>query len=156
MECRKQNVSVRMANSDLHRIKEISKRLGVKESDLFRFCVKSVLSKLMPLQDESIKGSDLMPVFIDIGDDLARFFELDAARLEKIINGDLLEIDKKVPRDDIDLLALASISERYVVVKLSEMSKRPVSGQTAFEALREYFKSKYGASDSIGEVVVAS
>lgn len=147
MECRKQNVSVRMANSDLHRIKEISKRLGVKESDLFRFCVKSVLSKLMPLQDETIKGSDLMPVFIDIGDDLARFFELDAERLEKIINGDLGEAEKKVSRDDIDLLALASISERYVVVKLNEMAKRPASGQSAFDALRDYFKEKYSAAN---------
>ncbi len=152
MECRKQNVSVRMAHSDLHRVKEISKRLGVKESDLFRFCVKNVLSKLMPLQDESIKGSDLMPVFIDLGDDLARFFELDASRLEKIINGDLHEMEKKVSKDDIDLLALASISERYVVVKLNEMSKRPVSGQSAFDALKDYFKEKYSAPSSTEHV----
>lgn len=149
MESRKQNVSVRMTHSDLHRIKEISKRLGVKESDLFRFCIKNGLSKLMPLQDETIKGADLMSVFIDMGEEITRFFDFDAVQLERIINGDLEEDGRKVSKDDIDLLALANVSERYVVVKLGELSKRPGNGQTTFDALKSYLKEKYGSEQEV-------
>jgi hypothetical protein len=45
----KKNISVRLGVGDLRRVKEIALRLDMKESDIFRFAVKSLSTRLMPL-----------------------------------------------------------------------------------------------------------
>src|SRR5579862_4204848 len=88
MEQRKQAVSIRLGDGDVRNIKRIAKRLGVRDSDIIRFAIKSALARLGPLCDESIRGRNLVPVLVESGDDLIRYFELDAYRLETIINSD--------------------------------------------------------------------
>ena len=53
MDAKKKNVSLRMSQSDIDKVKAVSDRLGVKETDVLRFAVKQMLQKLAPFQVES-------------------------------------------------------------------------------------------------------
>jgi hypothetical protein len=112
MESRKQAVSIRMSSADVRKIKRLAERLGVRDSDIIRFAVKSMLGKLAPLHDPMIRGRGLVPVFLDYGQELAHQFDLDAARLEAIINQDADE-KSSVEREDIQLLALNGFGRPY-------------------------------------------
>jgi len=50
---RKQAVSLRLSAADIRKIKKLSKRLGVRDSDIFRYALKVMLAKLAPLCDGS-------------------------------------------------------------------------------------------------------
>ncbi len=67
-----------------------------------------MLSRLGPLYDPEVRGRNLVPVFVEFGTELLRFFELDGGRLESIVN-DGVEAGKRVDRDDIALLALTGL-----------------------------------------------
>ena len=143
IEDRKQNVSVRLNVSDLVKIKEIAKRLHVRESDVFRFAIKATLAKLIPLHDHSVKGSDLVPAFIECGAELTSYFDLDTVRLENIFNAGLDDLSKKVDSDDIELLAMAGIKENYVYMKLKELAARQCSPMGPSALLRQHLFEKY-------------
>ena len=113
---RKQAVSIRLGGSDVRNIKRIAQRLGVRESDVIRFAIKSMLNRISPLCDEAITGRNLLPVLVESGDELIRHFELDAYRLEGIIN-DRARDDARVDRDDIALLAMSGLREQYLVMR---------------------------------------
>ena len=83
---RKQAVSIRLGEGDVRNIKRMAQRLGVRDSDIIRFAVKSMLSRIAPLCDDAIRGRNLVPVLVESGDELIRYFELDAYRLDSIIN----------------------------------------------------------------------
>src|ERR1700690_4006137 len=85
-DTRKQAVSIRMSRSDVRNIKRLAERLGARDSDVIRFAIKLMLGRLAPLQDPTVSGRSLVPVFIESGPELMRHFELDAARLSSIIN----------------------------------------------------------------------
>ena len=87
-----------MSGSDIRKIKRLALRLGVHDSDIVRFAVKSMLARLEPLHDPEARGRSVLPVFVESGDELVRFFELDALRLDTIIN-DGLENGRRVDRD---------------------------------------------------------
>src|SRR3974390_1642379 len=100
MESRKQAMSIRMHAADVRKVKRLAERLGVRDSDVIRFAVKRMLARLGPLHDPEVRGHNLVPVFVESGVELLRFFELDAARLEAIIN-DGVEATRRVDRDDV-------------------------------------------------------
>ena len=60
-----------------------------------------------------------MPVLVESGDELIRHFELDAFRLESIIN-ERAEPDQLVDRYDIALLAMSGLREGYLAMRLKE------------------------------------
>lgn len=145
IEVRKQAVSIRMNSADIRKVKKLAARLGVRDSDVIRFAVKSMLGKLGPLYDPEVHGRNLVPVFVESGAELLRFFDIDAAKLEAIINGGV-QADRLVDRDDIALLALTSAQEPYAALKLSELeqTERPRRGPVELlESLREYLYAKY-------------
>lgn len=145
VEARKQAVSIRMNGSDVRKVKKLAARLGVRDSDVIRFAVKSMLAKLGPLYDSEVHGRNLVPVFVESGAELLRFFEIDAAKLETIINNGV-EAERRVERDDIALLALTSAQEPYAALKLSELeqNERPRRGPAELlESLRQYLYAKY-------------
>ena len=59
LESRKQAVSIRMNVSDVRKVKKLASRLGVRDSDVIRFAVKSMLSRLGPLYDPDVRGRSL-------------------------------------------------------------------------------------------------
>lgn len=107
-----------MNGTDVRKVKKLAARLGVRDSDVIRFAVKSMLAKLGPLYDPEAHGRNLVPVFVESGAELLRFFDIDASKLETIINSGVLA-ERRVDRDDIALLALTSVQEPYAALKLS-------------------------------------
>jgi hypothetical protein len=145
VESRKQAVSIRMNGSDVRKVKKLAARLGVRDSDVIRYAVKSMLGKLGPLYDPEVHGRNLVPVFVESGAELLRFFDIDASKLEAIIN-DGVQAERHVDRDDIALLALTGAQEPYAALKLSELERTERPRQTAaelYESLRQYLYAKY-------------
>ena len=134
-----------MNSTDVRKVKKVASRLGVRDSDVIRFAVKSMLARLGPLYDPEAHGRNLVPVFVESGADLLRFFEIDASRLETIINGGV-DVERRVERDDIALLALTGSQEPYAALKLSELDRTERRERTAAElseSLRQYLYAKY-------------
>ena len=145
IESRKRAVSVRMSSADVRKVKKIAQRLGVRDSEVIRFAVKCMLGRLGPLYDSEVGGRSLVPVFVESGAELLRFFDLDAARLETIIN-DGIEADRRVDRDDIALLALTGGQEAYAALMLSELYHDERNRSSVGElsaSLRQYLYDKY-------------
>ncbi len=143
MEKKKQNVSIRMNASDIRKIREVARRLQVRDSDVFRFAVKNTLTKMTPLHDKTVSGADLVPVFMEFGHELTTYFDLDLDKLENIINKDVVEPSRKVDRDDLELLIMSSVREYYAIRKLQDLSGGEKELQSISESLKEYFSGKY-------------
>jgi hypothetical protein len=102
-----------MSSSDVSKIKRLAKRLGVRDSDVIRYAVKSALAKLAPLHDPAVRGRSLVPVFVESGTEIFQFFDLDATRLENIIN-DQAEVERRVDHEDIQLIAMSGVQKPFV------------------------------------------
>jgi hypothetical protein len=139
-DLRRQAVSIRLANGDIRNIKRFAKRLGVRDSDIVRFAIKSTFSRLAPLCDPAIRGRNLVPVLAEAGDEIIRHFELDAFQLEAIIN-DQVDPKDQVERDDIALLAMSSLRQDYLRIRLNNDGQ--TSTATTPDSLRRYLYDKY-------------
>ncbi len=142
VEQRKQAVSIRLGESDIRNIKRIAKRLGVRDSDIIRFAIKSTLNRVAPLCDPAIRGRNLVPVLVEAGDELIRYFELDAFRLEKIIN-EQVDHGRQVDRDDIALLAMSGLREEYLAMRLKDGAGAGPIAVPVTGTLRHYLYDKY-------------
>lgn len=138
---RKQAVSIRLGEGDVRNIKRMAQRLGVRDSDIIRFAVKSMLSRIAPLCDDAIRGRNLVPVLVESGDELIRYFELDAYRLDSIIN-EQAGATTRVDRDDIALLAMSGLREQYLVMRMQDGSAVP-NEPVPSRSLRNYLYDKY-------------
>ncbi len=138
---RKQAVSIRLGEGDVRNIKRMAQRLGVRDSDIIRFAVKSMLNRIAPLCDDAIRGRNLVPVLVESGDELIRYFELDAYRLDSIIN-EQAGATTRVDRDDIALLAMSGLREQYLVMRMQDGSVVPQDAIPG-RSLRNYLYDKY-------------
>jgi hypothetical protein len=127
MESRKQAVSIRMSSADIRSVKKLAKRLSVRDSDVVRFAVKTMLAQFSPLCDSTIRGRELVPILAEHGSELCRHFDLDVGQLEAIVN-DNAEDGRRVDRDDIQLIAMTHLQRSYLGVRLYEQAKRQRSG----------------------------
>ena len=151
MEGRKQAVSIRLSAADLRNVKKLSRRLGVRYSDVIRFAVKTTLARLGPLFDAETKGRNLLPVFVEAGNEMVRYLDLDATRLESIIN-DGADASTRVEYGDIQLLAMSGMQQTYAKLRLTSFNGQPVNGDLVASredapldhSLRHYFEQKYG------------
>ena len=142
---RKVSVSIRMPTADVRKVKKLAQRLGARESEVIRFAVKLMLGKLGPLCDPDVAGRGLVPVFVESGTELLRFFDLDGTKLEAIVN-EGVEPGKRVEREDLALLALSGAQEPYAALKLSELNRTDgtlVSPSDLAASLRQYLYEKY-------------
>jgi hypothetical protein len=141
---RKQAVSIRLGSGDIRKVKRLAERLGVRDSDVIRFAIRWALSRLAPLCDPEIRGPSLVPMFVEAGAELIRHFDLDAFRLEGIIN-EGADDDRRVAHDDIALLALAGSQQPYALLRLASTNggngSDPSGG--SIEVLRQYLYDKY-------------
>ena len=142
-ESRKQAVSIRLGPGDIRKVKQLAERLGVRDSDVIRFALKWTLNRVAPLCDPEIRGRSLVPVFVETGAELIRQFELDAFRLDAIIN-EGADAERAVAHDDGALLALAGSQQPYALLRLRQQNGTDAPGSTAsIEALRQYLYDKY-------------
>jgi len=121
-DSRKQAVSIRMNRGDVRNIKRLAERLGARDSDVIRFAIKLMLARLSLLQDPSVRGRSLVPVFLELGPELMRHFELDYARLSTIIN-EGVEKDHSVDPTDIQLLAMHGLQRSYRELRVASMRR---------------------------------
>jgi hypothetical protein len=147
VKSRKSAVSVRIGAADVRNLKAIAKRLGVRDSDVFRYAVKNSLEQLGPLVDPTIQGRHLLPVFVEAGPSLLRYFDLDAARLVEIVNAGVKDAEAVVAPEDLSLLSMTGVQQSYALVKLSELlderSEMPPDKDGLVDVLREYLYEKY-------------
>ena len=139
----KKNISVRLGVADLRRVKEIALRLDVKESEIFRYAVKALSTRLMPLLNRQLSGVPMLVALLESGEEMLRYFEFDAQQLDRLINASTPEGQAQVETDDIELLVIAGINREYLATQLSEKLNTSIEGQLAFEALRHYLFRKY-------------
>jgi hypothetical protein len=153
LEQRKKAVSIRLGANDLRNIKRLAKRLGVRDSDVIRAAVKGLLAKLAPLHDPALRGSNLIPVFVECGPELFRNFELDAARLDAIINDGAPQAERVAPQD-VQLLAMNGQQRAYLKFRLGHLNSNHVTegtrlvrhaepGESVDDTLRQYLYEKY-------------
>lgn len=148
MNSRKRAVSIRMSSADIGSVKKLAKRLGVRDSDVIRCAVKMMMTKLGPLADSAVRGRSLVPLFMESGGDLFRHFDIDAARLENIINEGVTE-DAQVEHDDIQLLAMNGVQRSYIKLRLNAIGGNShhvdERGQDdrLDDSLRQYLYDKY-------------
>ena len=143
MENQKQCVSVRLSTGDIRKIKRIAERLNVSDSDVIRFGIKGMLSKLRPLSDGNAAGSQLLPVFLEHGNEVTRYFDFDAERLDHVINSDA-DPHQSIERVDIELLAMHNVFPNYLKMQLEKLTGEEVEEQELMPNLRQYLYSKYG------------
>jgi hypothetical protein len=137
-----------MGVADLIKMKAIAKRLGVRDSDVFRYAVKSLLAQLSPLVDPSVSGRHLLPVFVEAGPGLLRYFDLDAARLVEIVNAGVDNAELLVAPEDLTLLSMAGSQDSYSLMKLGELvnagsAPPPPEKEDLIDVLRDYLYDKY-------------
>lgn len=142
MEDRKQNVSVRVSVSDLSKIKAISTRLGVRESDLLRFALKSMLARLSPFEEEESRGVDLLPPLIECGREVSNYFDLDAKQFEAIVNEGVSDVKSRVEPQDLNLLTWSPFEESRRKIQLASVSLMR-SGDDPEDTLKNYLVKKY-------------
>jgi hypothetical protein len=138
-------MSIRINTADVAKVKRLALRLGVRDSDIVRYALKTMLARLAPLCDPEVRGRNLVPVFVESGVELLRYFDLDANRLESIIN-ESVPGDRRVEHDDIALLALTGSQDAYAALKLSELNSQDDHELRAGElssSLRRYLYEKY-------------
>lgn len=167
---RKQAVSIRMNRSDVRTIKRLAERLGARDSDVIRFAIKLMLSKLSLLQDPSVRGRSLVPLFLEAGPELMGYFEIDYARLASILN-DGVEADHSVDPDDIQLLVMHGLQRSYLKLRMAGLRRTQGpetqrSGKVAAsqgadepvidESLRQYLYGKYLYADQSEPLPLAS
>jgi hypothetical protein len=152
-EGRKKAVSLRVSAADLRKVKKLAQRLGVRDSDVIRFALKTTLARLAPLCDISVRGRSLLQVFTEAGTDLFHHFDLDTARLEEIVNGGATK-EQEVSADDLQLIAMAGIRQTYgkltlVGVKpVPEGERSAVRTEDAFGSRpRGHLDAKYAGKD---------
>ena len=145
VESRKKAISIRMSTGDVRRVKKLAQRLNVRDSDVIRFAVRGVLVRLGPLYEPETRGRNLIPVLVEAGAEFLRFFDLDTARLESIVNADV-DPEKRVAREDLALLALSGVQEPYAALKLSELNQtdeRLLRSGDLSASIRHYLYDKY-------------
>jgi hypothetical protein len=135
---RKKAISIRLASSDVRLVKAIASRLGARDSDVVRFALKLLLGRVALLADGDVRGRRMIPMLVEIGDELIRHFELDASRLRALVN-DGVSDSQRVEDADITLMALSASGANYVDLQLEEShgSRNPTEG------IRHYLIDKY-------------
>lgn len=156
MAGRKEAISIRLNAADLRNLRKLAHRMGVRNSDVIRFALRSCIARLEPLLEAEVKGRGLVPVFVEAGADLVRYLDLDAARLDAIINEGVSDVDHRVERADIHLLADIGVPQSYARLRLVRMNgaRGPASppasdldpaaeDQLLMHSLRRYLYEKY-------------
>ncbi|HVY23372.1 MAG TPA: hypothetical protein VG962_08490 [Steroidobacteraceae bacterium] len=126
---KKQAISVRVGEADLGNLRRLAKRLGVRDSDVIRVAIKTLLSKWAPLHDNNVRGRSLVPVFLENGTELFRHFDLDTPRLDSIINDGVHE-ESRVELEDIQLLSMSGIQRSYLRWRLEQVGSNAQAGAT--------------------------
>lgn len=139
---KKKIVSMRLSVADRRKVKTVADRLGVAESDVFRFAIKRALDGLAPLHSDGASAAELIRVFLEFGPELTDYFKVDAQRLERVLS-DHDGVAKTMEPQDIELLAMGGTPGNSGRARLDETLEGVESGLDEGATVREYFYAKY-------------
>ena len=135
--------SLRLTDAEHQRIREIANRLGSSESAVMRYAIRSMLRRTGPLSEPHSSAYSLIPVFVEHGEELISYFDLDSASLNRIINGKTADEEQQVDAADLTLLSASGLGKPHVQAKLRELQAHEVSPGDVPSMLRGYFYNKY-------------
>ena len=141
-DSRTRTFSLRLTDAEHKRIREIARRLGSSDSAVIRYAIRTMLKKTGPLSEPRSSAYSLIPVFVEC-EELISYFDLDADRLDAIINGETADAERKVDADDLALLYASGLGTQHVHAKLRDLQSEGVSPGDAPSMLRGYFYKKY-------------
>lgn len=121
----KRSVSFRLKTSDYGCIKTIARRKKMRESDVFRYLLRSSLNAMSPLYGSNTVNSEIMR---------------DLSAIEQLSNADIRRLDSS----DLELLALAVQPLRFLARRLSELTGASVDTKNVITELHNYLQQKYG------------
>lgn len=140
MKDAKQMISVRIVESDRKAVQALAVRLFVRESDIYRFAINHLFSRLDCLLSSSYAGSDLLLALVEIRNELHHTLGLKKNTLEKIINTGNNQPEKYVAMSDIELLLMPP---HLLKQKLITLYALPKDKNNIDLWLKEYFSAKY-------------
>jgi len=149
---KKHIVSMRLNNADRNAVRSTAARLFVRESELYRFAVYHLMHRLHKLHDESCSGSDLLPLFLEIKDELNLHLDLKKHQLFKIFNGKNTASDKFVAMSDIELLLLPHHAVRQRLQLTAEAAAHKQASTAAW--LENYLREKYRLNQMSNEEAI--
>lgn len=147
MDNKKQCVSVRLKPKDVEKIESLARRLGVRNSDIIRYAIKNTLTQLINLQNSHCRGHRLFPTLVEHAGSLTNHLDLDADRLDEIINEGLSK-DEQIDRSDVELIALSGLSQHHIQPRLEELFGRQVEMDEMPQVLEDYLMDKYARANS--------
>ena len=143
---------MRLNNIDRNAIQTMASRLFVRESELYRFAVNNLLSRMYKLHDLDCKGSDLLPLFLEFREELNQNLGLKKQQLFNIVNNGNAHPDKFVAMTDIELLLLPQHQVRERLLQIEDALT--VQHQDINAWLESYFKVKYSLTNTFNEEFV--
>ena len=135
--------SIRLTEAEHKRIRGIANKLDSNESTIIRFAIRSMLKRIGALSDSETSAYSLIPVFVESGEELVSFFDLDVARLDSVINGNTEEACNRIDASELALLAASGLGEPHVHARLREILSHDVEPGDVPTMLRGYFYEKY-------------
>lgn len=140
---------MRLNNDDRLAIQSMASRLFVRESELYRFAVNTLLNRMHKLHDLDCTGTDLLPLFIEFREELNQNLGLKKQQLFNIVNNGISHPEKFVAMSDIELLLLP---QHLVRQRLLQIQNAVAFKQYDINAwLESYFVEKYGLAKNINE-----
>ena len=109
----KEMIAVRLDPSDRRLLKALVRRLGVSESELLRYAIKTALADFAPLSDPAREGGELINAFLQHPLEKLRWLGLDENRLDEILHGDLQDESLRVAREDLEVLLTGRAAKGY-------------------------------------------
>ncbi len=140
MNERKNIVSMRLADGDRTAVQAIAERLYIRESDVYRFAVKQLLSNMEAFLSPSHSGCDLLPLLLECREDLILHLGLKKNQLYNILNSGETNPEKYVSMSDVELLILPNASIRQQLMKLQDPPEKNIDTESW---LKYYFAEKY-------------
>ncbi|NOZ37991.1 MAG: hypothetical protein GXP11_07990 [Gammaproteobacteria bacterium] len=136
-------ISVRMSEADHAKIKTTAKRLQVRHSDVVRYAIRTTLTRLSAFHNPELKGTTLLPTMIEYCNELNRHFDLDADKLDNIINAETSEPNMQVARNDIELLALCGMPVEIIQERFRQVTGIKLKNNEVYQFMKKYLVEKY-------------
>ncbi len=122
----------------------MAEKLKTGRSDVVRYAIRIVLTRLNALHDPQARGTELLPAIIEYCTELNRHFDLDADRLDAILNGEPDEqSDRAIARQDIELLALCGMPVEMIQARFQEITGIEPGHEEVYRFMKTYLMDKY-------------
>ncbi len=136
-------ISIRLSEAEHQKIKLTAEKLRVRNSDFMRYAIKTALTRLSAFHNPELCGIALLPTMIEHCNELNRHFDLDADKLDVIINAKSEEVEKQVARNDIELLALCGMSVEIIQERFRQVTGIELGHNEVHQFMKNYLTDKY-------------